>query len=835
MSLFAMLAGFAMITLNYATYYTVISMGGYVQHLDAVGVTWTILRDLGNIMLIFGFLAVGVSIIINSEWYGGGKKMLPMLLVAAIFINFSLFFAEAIVDTGNLFAAQFYKQINGGVLPTPGTLSTQGVSDKIMSQLKLQGLYNTARSGDGKAFSGANPFFIGFMGILLFIILAFVLFSLSFILIARLAILIVLLIVAPIGFAGLAVPQLKKRADEWWSKLFEQTITAPILFLLLYIALKVITAESFLSGLGGANFDWLALTSIDTNAQGAIAAFAPALLSFLLAMALLLLVVIQAKNLGAAGAAGATKLAGKLSFGAVGWAGRGTVGWGASRLAKMARGSVISRIPLVGTGLTRGLEGVAASSFDVRGATLGGGLKAAGVNAGEAQKGGYRADLKARTESRTKYASELTGRELTDDEKIEQAAVQNQIKGLQKQRGKAQTKEEIRDIDKQIKEKEGKLGEIEKGTAKDAQNKYASVLELGRDPKGPFNKYFNFAANTDAAKTIRANAKKGKPDKDWSENMKKLLKEAGGDEGEGGPEGSPPGGGGSTPPGGGSGGGGGRGGGGGGREGGSPPSGFQQNPGGNILVPNNPGNGPRSQGSGGGARGGGGVGGGSVASAVPTPALTGFQQNPGGIMVPNTAGNGPRAARNEGSAPIDYDSIAEQAYARMDAMVPEMQAQENAFRRAQSRVRNVDEAERQAHTENARYDQRAAHYAENRVQDVDKAQTMATAEDARRSGKNKWTLLSVNGQPVRRNNNQPPVSGNLSREFMGTFKKESNAEERGGRIFVPPNAGGTGLNKRFTETFKEDANPDERGGRITESDKTEASNDESSGEEKKAA
>lgn len=604
MSLFAWLVGVAAILLDNVVYYTVVTMGDYVNKLSAVGVTWRILRDMGNIMLIFGFLAVGITTILNVDWYGSGKKMLPMMFVAAIFLNFSLFISEAIIDTGNLFATQFYTQINGGKPAgvkdfDPGfslRVRNEGISSKIMSQLGLQTIYGDAIDPDRAKllFTGTSQWFVGFMGIILFIVTAFVLFSLSFVLIARFVALIFLIILAPIGFAGLAVPQLAARAKKWWDMLFEQTITAPILLLMLYIALAVITDVKFLTGFGvsgGASGSTGFWTGFVNNAN--LPGFAGMMLSFLVAMGLLMAVVVQSKNLSAIGASGASKLAGKLSFGATAWAGRGTVGWAANRAAKSLRGTAFGRVPLVGTGLVRGLDKVATGSFDVRGTSALKNFPGGGIDAGAAQKGGYKADLKARTESRVKYAGEITGRELTDDEKVEQTVLQNKIKALQKQRGKAgNTVVDINKIDADIKEieegKEGKgekgtLKNLERGTAKDNQSKYASVLELGMDPKGFFNRNLNFAANTDAAKTIRTNAKKGKPDKDWSDNMKKLLKEAGGEEGGGddkGPEGGGPKGGGrgtTTPS----------------AAGNAAPAGHQQNPGGNIVVPTSVGNGPR--------------------------------------------------------------------------------------------------------------------------------------------------------------------------------------------------------------------------------------------------
>lgn len=398
MSLFAWLLGVAMITLNYAVYYTVVTMGNYVHNLAAVGVAWSILRDIGNIMLIFGFLAVGVTTILNVDWYGGGKKMLPMMLVAAVFLNFSLFISEAVIDTGNLFATQFYTQINGGKLPTPADVNSmspasEGISNKIMSQLGLATIYASARQNDKVLLDGTSVF-IAFMSIILFMIAAFVMFSLAFVLVFRFVALLFLIILSPVGFAGLAVPQLARRAKQWWDKLFEQTVTAPILLLMLYIALAIITDVHFL-GFGPAG-DWAGFVP---NASGGItklANFGSILLSFLVAMGLLLAVVIQSKNLSAFGAKLAQRAAGALSFGAVSLGGRATLGLAGGMLAskrmqalaRMGSKPGSSRAARAGGLALRaavfGGRGLRGATYDVRnfpGATTG--LGAIGVNAGK--------------------------------------------------------------------------------------------------------------------------------------------------------------------------------------------------------------------------------------------------------------------------------------------------------------------------------------------------------------------------------------------------------------------------------------------------------------------
>ena len=508
--LFAWLLGVAVITLDNTVYYTVVTMGTFINNLSAVGVTWSILRDLGNIIIIFGFLAIGITTILNVNWYGGKMKMLPMLLVSAVFLNFSLFITEAVIDTGNLFATQFYTQINGGDPAgakelDPSSINREGISNKIMSSLGLQTIYGEAQDPKKAKVLFDNYWTIGFMSVILFIIAAFVMFSLAFILIARFVILLFLIIISPVAFAGLAIPQLASMAKKWWSTLFEQTITAPVLLLLLYVALAVITDVQFLTGFsdcvagstadgGCSNPSYVGFTNGNFNS------FASVILSFLVAMGLLLAVTIFSKKLSAFGGSWATKTAGKLTFGATAWAGRTSGGWLAQKGANKARKTWVGRVPLAGTGLVKGLDRIAGASFDVRGSEAFKNIPFGGVDAGAAQKGGYKADLKGRVESRTKYASELKGRELTVDEKVQQTLLQNEIKAQQRKRARSTSATDINVANTAIKTAQDELDKIESVTDKGAQRKYASVLEFGQKPEGVFNKYFNLAANTEAAK-----------------------------------------------------------------------------------------------------------------------------------------------------------------------------------------------------------------------------------------------------------------------------------------------------------------------------------------------
>jgi hypothetical protein len=389
-----------------------------------------------------------------------------------------------------------------------------------------------------------------------------------------------------------------------------------------------------------------------------------------------------------------------------------------------------------------------------------------------------------------------------------QLSKQNQIKKLQKERSKETNPVAIRGMDRQIEGLEKDLETIEAPTDKGAQRKYASVLELGMNPKGFFNKNLNLAANTDAAKTIRANAKKGKPDKDWSDNMKKLLKEAGG-ETEGGDDDKGPGGGG--PKGGGTGGG--------GTSGGSAGGGIASSGGG--ATPS--GAGPAA-------------GGGSSPSS-----------SSGGAFPHASGSTGGGVSASSGSEADHYADLIEDTENRKREAESRVGAMGAAMERSRYRVRDVDTAETQAYAENARRDERERSYAQTRVGNVDTAETQARAMNTARDnadayiaanagayGASRATITRAREDAMRSaaggsrlvvptssnssSRQSLPVDAGISNKFSETFKENANPKERGGRITesvgarsVPANGG---MSNQFMETFKNDSNPDERGGRI---------------------
>lgn len=244
----------------------VIQMGKYATSPDAVAVkaAWVMVRDIANIGIIAGLVATAVGTIVGTGNYSISKT-LARLILAALLVNFSYFFAGAIIDFSNFTArAAYYSLVttegcSGENCGPAGRLlqvidlnsfraragddfaqgaiqSASGVSD---AQSNASSLGETgSRSDETSSISRLATFNV--MTIIFIIIFSFVLLSVISLLIARFIALIFLLITSPIGIAGGSVPILKTYADEWWKTMWSQAMFAPVYFVLLGIALNII-------------------------------------------------------------------------------------------------------------------------------------------------------------------------------------------------------------------------------------------------------------------------------------------------------------------------------------------------------------------------------------------------------------------------------------------------------------------------------------------------------------------------------------------------------------------------------------------------------------------
>ncbi|MDE2188465.1 MAG: hypothetical protein KGJ35_01910 [Patescibacteria group bacterium] len=260
------------ITLNMSSF--VSASGGIV---DA---TWTTIRDLSSILIIFFLLYISIRMIIGEAGNTSMQHIIIMVVIAGVLINFSLFFTKFFIDASNLVGLAFYRAIapSGANINfnqssndyISKSFTSGGISDEFMKALSIQNVYapdavssTTIVSTRGQTQS-TNPLAIitaGIGGVLIMNIAALSFLGAALLFAVRIGFLIILMAFSPVYFVGWIIPEVKtKMSDRWKNALINQCLILPIYLFFMYVALRVITNPLFKSSLnpgtsgGSANF-----------------------------------------------------------------------------------------------------------------------------------------------------------------------------------------------------------------------------------------------------------------------------------------------------------------------------------------------------------------------------------------------------------------------------------------------------------------------------------------------------------------------------------------------------------------------------------------------------
>lgn len=377
LSMVAGILGLANYLLGWSTYITVFQFGNLVGNSDGLIAAWGVMRDVANIVLLFGFIFLGVSTILNlphSEYTA--KKAIPALIIFALLLNFSLFAVEAVIDVSNAFATSIYQQATGGSGVCESDTSTidcifqQGIGGQVMSMSGMTSIYDFSSNNTfGVAGGDSSTTVVVYAGLIVFaVITTLVLFAAAIMLIIRAVVLAFLMVTAPIGFAGMAIPPLHEMAKKWWKELLSQAFFAPIYFLLALLSLKimsgVIEALAPPPSAGGSAQQNLAAV-FTASVDGAKASNITIVMTFALIIGFMVAALMFAKSSSAHGTSIAMAGAGKMAFGTLGFVGRQTGG----RVSLLAANKIASS-RIGQTSFGRGLYNVAnkgaSSSFDFR-------------------------------------------------------------------------------------------------------------------------------------------------------------------------------------------------------------------------------------------------------------------------------------------------------------------------------------------------------------------------------------------------------------------------------------------------------------------------------------
>jgi len=417
--------------------------GAFNSFKDTAQTIWTLTRDVCNIFFIFTLLYIAIRQIVGQ--IGAELKgKLAAIVIAALLINFSLFFTEIVIDASNMVASALLNQIIATSTPLPpGNLAAQAINtvaglgttvdksdpriaSRIMNGLGLQTIYQGS-SLENPAVS--TPILIASaMTFLLFLVTMFVFLFMALLLIGRLVMLIFLMATAPLGFMSGTVPFLDKAASGWRDELLNQAILAPVFVFFMLLIMKVMIAIQSIPATQAT------LSSNPVVSKGVIVWFDYVLIIYLLIKAVSITKGLSGEigKIANQAATAATGLALGAATGSTALIGRQLVGRAAAGLAAneglKAATSDENRNFLTRFGARMTLKGAVKTSeatMDVRhtnaaketfGFLKGQGIDITGSHAKGAE-GGYAGAVKRGAEEETKFAKEVLNRNSLTDSK----------------------------------------------------------------------------------------------------------------------------------------------------------------------------------------------------------------------------------------------------------------------------------------------------------------------------------------------------------------------------------------------------------------------------------
>ena len=211
-----------------------------INSLTAINDGWGLVRDVCNMFFIFILLYIAIATILQATTFNW-KKTLGNLIIAALLINFSLFFTKVIIDISNVFAVTFHNsmkvEINGKIFYGPGTILEEGLG----LETAFTSIDEQSAIGDKRVeLTHMTRGIIWIFGSIFNMVAGFVFFAGAFIFIKRTLAFIFLMIFSPIGFIGFVLPATKKFSDMWWKALTENAVIAPVFLFMLYLVCNIV-------------------------------------------------------------------------------------------------------------------------------------------------------------------------------------------------------------------------------------------------------------------------------------------------------------------------------------------------------------------------------------------------------------------------------------------------------------------------------------------------------------------------------------------------------------------------------------------------------------------
>lgn len=507
------------VVLNYSIQFGIVNFAQFGNS-PGVLVSWSVLRDIANIGLIFGFLAIGIATILGIQRYGA-KALLPKLIIVALILNFSLFITRFSIDVSHILATAVLNQTGAlqqnceneedrlGEFRADCNIRS-GLAANFMRHFGVQSIFDAdADSLRGLVQEGSAGQWIslGVLGFIFLTVVGFVFLAAGMILFFRIGMLFVLMLTSALALVAYILPRTRRFFDWWINRLIKELLVAPAMMLMFAITLLFLNST----------------TAIILDLQGAAEqpSFADVILGggadtisvvvvFIITLVLFLMSIKIGVDSGGLGAKFATRTAARGTMGGLSFAGKNTIGRGARFTARKAREAGVGTNEGKGIGgatrrfmgrqLTTRLDSAAKAAYDPRGSkSIQNASKKLGLDIGKAAEG-LDKDIKKQAKIREDFAKSFTDAPNNQEEKNLQRRYEER---------NLQAQQQLHDEQSELTAAYQRLAKAEDARA-EAEKQGGDTSEAERELK---NAQEEFNARSDSLKKAQETAKSAEAEK----------------------------------------------------------------------------------------------------------------------------------------------------------------------------------------------------------------------------------------------------------------------------------------------------------------------------------
>lgn len=223
---------------------------------------WGVIRDIANVAFIFTLLYIAIRHILQMG-SSDTKKLLTSLIVAALLINFSLFFSKVIIDGGNILARAFYNNIEVANDDYTGGVGVKTISQALVAKVNPQVILGSelfrpeqAPGLQAGTMTIGYSFFVIALATFVNVTIGIVFLSTFLLFAARVIGLWFLMIFSPLAFVSLALPGGGSFLGQfgwsgWIKNIMKLSFMAPVFLFFLFLLvmfLSIVTSESIMAG-----------------------------------------------------------------------------------------------------------------------------------------------------------------------------------------------------------------------------------------------------------------------------------------------------------------------------------------------------------------------------------------------------------------------------------------------------------------------------------------------------------------------------------------------------------------------------------------------------------